>query len=124
MIEVNGLLDPVLVDFIDRSLDESLEIGAMSVVLQMESSGAAVDDAVLAALVDKVANFDIPVSVWLGPSGSPGHRRHSHDLALATSRIGISRAPRSRSATACSATTSSSPRASAATSASRSRARP
>jgi membrane-bound serine protease (ClpP class) len=90
VIEVNGLLDPVLVDFIDRSLDESESLGAMSIVLQMESEGAAVDADVLAALVQKVASSDIPISVWLGPSGKGRALGGAGELALAASRVGIS----------------------------------
>jgi membrane-bound serine protease (ClpP class) len=90
VIEVNGLLDPVLVDFIDRSLDESVAAGAMSVVLQMESEGAAVDADRLAALVAKVRTLDIPVSVWLGPSGKGRALGGAGEVALASSRIGIS----------------------------------
>ena len=90
VIEVNGLLDPVLVDFIDRSLDESVAAGAQSVVLQMESEGAAVDPDRLEALVEKVRTLDVPVSVWLGPSGKGRALGGAGDLALAATRIGIS----------------------------------
>jgi len=57
VIEVNGLLDPVLVNFIDRSLDGSLDLGARAVVLQMESEGAAIDDESLTALATRIANY-------------------------------------------------------------------
>jgi len=90
VIEVNGLLDPVLVNFIDRSLDESLKLGARAVVLQMESEGAAIDDAQLSALATRIANFDVPVSVWMGPAGNGRALGGAGQLALATQRIGIS----------------------------------
>ena len=50
VVEVNGLIDPVMVNFINRSLDESAANDALAVVLQMESEGAAVDDAEITAL--------------------------------------------------------------------------
>ena len=90
VIEVNGLLDPVLVNFIDRSLDESLELGARAVVLQMESAGAAVDDDELSALATRVAEFPIPVSVWMGPAGKGRALGGAGQLAIASTRIGIS----------------------------------
>jgi len=90
VIEVNGLLDPVLVDFIDRSLDESLRLGARAVVLQMQSSGAAVDDSQLTALATRIASFDVPVSVWIGPAGKGRALGGAGQLAIASSRIGIS----------------------------------
>lgn len=90
VIEVNGLIDPVLVNFIDRSLDESLRLGARAVVLQMESEGAAVDDEKLAALAERIATFEIPVSVWIGPAGKGRALGGAGQLALASSRIGMS----------------------------------
>lgn len=90
VIEVNGLIDPVLADFIERSLDESEANGAAGVILQMESEGAAVSDAEIAALATRIAEFDVPVSVWLGPSGNGRALGRAGQIALAASRIGIS----------------------------------
>ena len=90
VIEVNGLIDPVQADFIERSLDESEANGAAGVILQMESEGAAISDDELAALATRIAELDVPVSVWLGPSGNGRALGGAGQLALATSRIGIS----------------------------------
>ena len=90
VIEVNGLLDPVLVNFIHRSLDESLKLGARAVVLQMQSEGAAIDDEKLAALAERISDFEVPVSVWIGPAGNGSALGGAGQLALASARIGIS----------------------------------
>lgn len=90
VVEVNGLIDPVMVNFINRSLDESEANGARGVVLQMESEGAAVDDAEITALATRIAEFDVPVSVWLGPANNGRALGRAGQLALASSRIGIS----------------------------------
>jgi membrane-bound serine protease (ClpP class) len=90
VIGVNGLIDPVMVDFIDRSLDAAVEGGALAVVLQMESEGAAVDDESLGALADRIAGFEIPVSVWLGPAGKGKALGGAGQLAIVSTRIGIS----------------------------------
>ncbi len=90
VIEVNGLLDPVMVDFIDRSLDASESGGSKAVVLQMESDGHAVDDERLAALAERIRAFPVPVSVWLGPANNGAAKGGAGQLALASSRIGIS----------------------------------
>ena len=90
VIEVNGLIDPVMADFIDRSLDASEANGAAGVILQMESEGAAISDAEVAALATRIAEFDVPVSVWLGPSGNGRALGGAGQIALAASRIGIS----------------------------------
>ena len=90
VVEVNGLIDPVMISFINRSLDESLNAGARGVVLQMESEGAAVSDSEIADLAARIADFEIPVSVWLGPSGSGKALGGAGQLAIASSQIGMS----------------------------------
>src|SRR6478609_2086550 len=47
IIKVEGLIDPVMASFIDRSISEGEAAGVVAVVLQMDSSGSVVDDDVL-----------------------------------------------------------------------------
>ena len=70
VIEVNGLIDPVLADFIERSLDQSEELGSAGVILQMESEGSVISDEELSALATRIAEFEVPVSIWLGPANN------------------------------------------------------
>ena len=89
VIEVNGLIDPVLTEFIHDSLDNALEFGSDGVVLQMESGGAAIDDDELRELVTRIANFEIPVSVWLGPANTGEALGGAGQIALASSALGL-----------------------------------
>lgn len=89
IIEVNGLIDPIMVDFISRSLSESEAAGANGVVLQMESAGAAVDAEEITALASQIADLGIPVSVWLGQANNGLALGGAGQLVLASSRIGI-----------------------------------
>ena len=70
VIEVDGLIDPVLVDFVDDQIGEAEDTCAVALVLQLDSGGAIVDDAELDALVERIEGADVPVDVWIGPSGS------------------------------------------------------
>src|SRR5687768_16057277 len=70
VIEVSGLLDEVLVDFVETQISEAEEDGAIALVLQLNSGGAVVSDARLAELVDRIDTANVPVDVWVGPSGS------------------------------------------------------
>jgi membrane-bound serine protease (ClpP class) len=70
VIEVNGLLDPVMVDFIQESIGVAEARGAVGLVLQASSSGAVVDDARMAELLEAMLDSSVPVDVWIGPSGS------------------------------------------------------
>lgn len=70
VIKVNGLLDPVMVDFVERSVREAEETGALALVLQTDSDGAVVSGARLTELLTVIAGARVPVDVWIGPSGS------------------------------------------------------
>src|SRR6187551_981509 len=54
VIEVSGLLDDVLMDFVDTQITDAEDSGALSLVLQLNSSGAVVDDDDFDALLDRV----------------------------------------------------------------------
>ncbi|MBK9180085.1 MAG: hypothetical protein IPM45_11070 [Acidimicrobiales bacterium] len=70
VIEVSGLVDRVLVDFIDRALDAAADDGAQLLVIQLNSKGAVVSDQVMAELAFRISSARVPVGVWVGPSGA------------------------------------------------------
>jgi membrane-bound serine protease (ClpP class) len=70
VIEVDGLIDPVLADFVEDQIGAAADICAVALVLQLDSGGAIVDGAQLDALVERIEGADVPVDVWIGPSGS------------------------------------------------------
>jgi membrane-bound serine protease (ClpP class) len=72
VIQVSGLIDPVLVDFIDHALDDAETDGAQALVLQLNSKGATVGAGRMAELAARFEASRVPVAVWIGPSGSRG----------------------------------------------------
>jgi membrane-bound serine protease (ClpP class) len=70
VIEVSGLLDRVLVDFVETQIAQAEGRGALALVLQLNSSGAVVDDSRLDELIERIDRAAVPVDVWVGPSGS------------------------------------------------------
>ncbi|MBX3285186.1 MAG: hypothetical protein KF703_07565 [Actinobacteria bacterium] len=70
IIKVEGLIDPVLADFIDRSISDAERTRMVAVVLQLDSSGSVIDDDRLRALATRIHEAKVPVTVWVGPSGS------------------------------------------------------
>lgn len=68
--EVSGLIDSINVDTIESAIERSTENGAQALILQMNTKGAVVSRARMARLVETVANAEIPVAIWVGPSGS------------------------------------------------------
>ena len=65
VVEAGGLLDPVLMDFLDAERD-----GATELVFQMDADGVVVDDAELGELLQQMLDATVPIAVWVGPSGS------------------------------------------------------
>ena len=70
VVSVNGVIDPVLLDFMNRSLDEAAAAKVVGVVFQTDLSGAAVSDADLVAFVRKMHDSPVPVDIWIGTTGS------------------------------------------------------
>lgn len=93
VIEVSGLLDRVLVDFVDTQISRAEEQGAIALVLQLNSTGAVVSDGRLDELVDRIQEAGVPVDVWVGPSGSSAFAGAT-EVAAAARTVGV--APKSR----------------------------
>jgi membrane-bound serine protease (ClpP class) len=83
VIEVSGLLDRVLVDFVTQQIDDAEHDGVVALVLQLNSSGAVVADDRLDELVQRIRTAEVPVDVWVGPSGSQASNEATQLLAAA-----------------------------------------
>ena len=70
VVEVSGLLDRVLVDFVEQQIDKATDEGAVALVLQLNSKGAVAERSRFDHLLDRVESSDVPIDVWIGPSGS------------------------------------------------------
>jgi membrane-bound serine protease (ClpP class) len=73
VVEVSGLLDAPVVDFVERRLDAAVADGAEAVVLQLNSTGAVVPAERVARLAETIADSPVLVGIWVGPSGSRGY---------------------------------------------------
>ncbi len=70
IIEVSGLLDAVLTDFLISEIDRAEDQGALAIVLQVDSLGSVVDDDRFAELARRLRDSDVQTAFWVGPSGS------------------------------------------------------
>jgi len=93
VLEVSGLLDRVLVDFIETQIDSAEGNGAVALVLQLNSKGAVAADDRVDALVERIEASSVPVDVWIGPSGSTAAGDTTKVLAAART-VGV--APKSQ----------------------------
>ncbi|QGG96550.1 NfeD family protein [Actinomarinicola tropica] len=89
VIEVSGLIDPVVAEFIRTSIDEAEQDEARYLVINLNSPGAVIDDDELADLARRIHDADVPVAVWIGPSGSQA-LGGAAQLASVADPIGIS----------------------------------
>ncbi len=93
VVQVNGYLDPVMADFVDRAVTDSERAGAEVLILQLDSPGSVLPTAELDALVFRIGHASVPVAVWVGESGAQA-LGGAASLALAAPVAGM--APQSR----------------------------
>jgi len=71
VVAVDGLIDEIEADFIINSIQRANAAGdVVGVVLQFDSAGSAVSDSRLDEVAAVIQASRIPVSVWIGASGS------------------------------------------------------
>lgn len=70
VLQVNGLFDHIVVAEIGDAIDRAAGDGSQALVLQVDSRGATVSDDEMAELLDRIANADVPIGVWIGLSGA------------------------------------------------------
>ena len=93
VLQVSGLLDPLLADFVADGIRNADAEGAKVVVLQTNSTGSVISTEELNELADVIANADVPIAMWVGPSGARATGPWV-ELAGLVDRIGV--APGSR----------------------------
>ncbi len=70
VVEVTGLLDPVMADHIDESVAGAAKAGATLLVFRVDSNRSVVSDGRLAELAGAIATSAVPIAVWVGPNGA------------------------------------------------------
>lgn len=86
-ISVNGLIDPVVADFMVDAIDAVADAdGYHAVVVILDSEGSVVDDDELIDIATTMTESPVPVSVWIGPSGARA-LGGAAELALASGNV-------------------------------------
>ena len=70
ILKVSGLIDPVTASFIEEEIAAAADSDVVALVLQVNSEGAVVGDDRMDEVVDAITSSAVPVSTWIGPSGS------------------------------------------------------
>lgn len=69
-MQVGGILDPVNVELLRRSIRQAPARGTTTVVIQLDSADASVPLAKIDALGLLLSSSAVPVAVWVGPTGT------------------------------------------------------
>jgi membrane-bound serine protease (ClpP class) len=70
VLQVSGLFDSVIVDAINRAIDDSEARGSQALILQMNTTGAVVSPAEMTYLLTNMSESPLPIGIWVGPSAS------------------------------------------------------
>ncbi|MFC1903393.1 nodulation protein NfeD [Chloroflexota bacterium] len=68
VLTVKGTINPVLVDYISRGIDQAEDEGAQAVIIQMDTPGGL--DTAMRDIIQAIVNSRIPVVVYVAPSGA------------------------------------------------------
>ncbi len=88
VLQVSGLLDPIVADFVTTSIRNAEAQGVLAVTLQVNSRGSVLSQRELDDFADVLAGAEIPIAIWVGPSGARALGAWV-DLASLVDRVGI-----------------------------------
>lgn len=70
ILEVSGLIDPVIFDFLIKEIDAAEADGVLAVLLQIDSKASVLDDERYLELAERLRDTDVQTLGWVGPSGA------------------------------------------------------
>jgi len=88
ILQVSGLLDPLLADFIIDGVSDADPARVRAVILQVNSTGSVISDDELAEVASAIVDARVPVTMWVGPSNARAYGPWV-ELAALTDRFGI-----------------------------------
>jgi membrane-bound serine protease (ClpP class) len=68
LIEVEGVIDPPVADFLTQSLSEAERDGVQAAVIRMDTPGGL--DVSMREIVQQMLDSNVPVAVWVAPRGA------------------------------------------------------
>ncbi len=100
VLQVSGLIDPIVVGAINDAIDRADSSGAQALVLQVNTRGSVVSRNEMESLLQRIAEAPIPIAIWVGPSGARLYGTPAQMLAVADvtgmasgSRVGYTGVP-------------------------------
>ncbi|MEM7091997.1 MAG: NfeD family protein [Actinomycetota bacterium] len=88
ILQVSGLLDPLLADFVIDGIENASDGRVRLIILQVNSSGSVIDGEELDDVARAIANSPVPIAMWVGPSNAQA-RGPWVEMAALVDRLGI-----------------------------------
>lgn len=88
VVEIPGLIDEIVADFIEDSIAKAEAGGSGGVVLQVNSRGHVVSDERLTGVAQAIVDSAVPVYAWVGPSGATA-QGGAAQLVAATEELSV-----------------------------------
>ncbi len=70
ILEVSGLIDPVVFDFLIKEIDAAEADGALAILLQIDSKASVIDNDRFIELGERLRDTEVQTLGWVGPSGA------------------------------------------------------
>lgn len=70
VLQVSGLVDSIVADEIERAIERAVEGDAQAIILQINSKASVIGRDRMRDLYELIENSDVPVAIWVGPSGA------------------------------------------------------
>jgi membrane-bound serine protease (ClpP class) len=70
VLQVSGFFDSIVVDEIEKAITRAETNGAQALILQMNSKAALVGRDVMREVYERIESADVPIAIWVGPSGA------------------------------------------------------
>lgn len=68
VLTIKGTINPVLIDYVERGIEEAEDNGARALIIQLDTPGGL--DTAMRDIIQHIVNSHVPVVVYVAPSGS------------------------------------------------------
>ncbi len=68
VITIKGAINPVLIDYVERGIEQAEDTGAQALIIQMDTPGGL--DTAMRDIIQLMVNARVPVVVYVAPSGA------------------------------------------------------
>lgn len=88
LVEVTGLIDPVMYDFMIKELDKAEADDILAIVFLLNSNGSILSEERFLELATRLRDSSVQIGMWVGPTGSAA-LGHTAELLVTADLVGV-----------------------------------